>query len=257
MTSQYRHPEENDVLRNLGRVFTGLGDKLEKDVREHLKNVYSTLTLCLVTAVVGVITNHLLPSPQRDGREIHRPACSLHLLFSLGMIGLTFALISTPHGRDTEKKRLSYLFALSFITGITTGPLVSYVGASDPSIVFNAYLITMIVFGSFSLSALYADSTKFLHLGGILSSALLALFITSFFSRYAFVHSIILWGGLLINAAFVLYDTQLIVEKRRRGNTDYVLHTMELFIDFVNIFRYVLILLKERSDNENRRRRRD
>ena len=30
---------------------------------------------------------------------------------------------------------------------------------------------------------------------------------------------------------------------------------MELFIDFVQVFRYLLIILKERSDNDRRRRR--
>lgn len=38
--------------------------------------------------------------------------------------------------------------------------------------------------------------------------------------------SFILWGGLAINVAFVLYDTQLIAEKRRRGDTDYIWHTV-------------------------------
>lgn len=49
------------------------------------------------------------------------------------------------------------------------GPLISYVGGSDPSIVFNAYVITLIVFGSFTMAALHAESTKFLHLGGFFS----------------------------------------------------------------------------------------
>jgi len=100
--------------------------------------------------------------------------------------------------------------------------------ATDPSIVFNAYVITLIVFGSFTMAALHAESTKFLHLGAILSSALLCLLITSFFSRYQFVHSVILWGGLAINCGFVVYDTQLIAEKRRRGDTDYIWHTVML-----------------------------
>lgn len=249
MTSYFRQSPhsgpnaEGDILGNIGRVFTGLGEKLEKDVRDHLRNVYSTLTLALFTAVVGVVANHLLN------------LYSFHLIFSIGIFGLMFALISTPANRSTEKRRLTYLFGLAFLIGVTTGPLISYVGAQDPSIVFNAYLITLVVFGSFSLAALHAESTKFLHLGGILSSALLCLLITSLFSSYAAVHSLLIWGGLIINSLFIIYDTQLIAEKRRRGDTDYVLHTMELFIDFVNVFRYLLIILKERSDNNSRRRR--
>lgn len=86
----------------------------------------------------------------------------------------------------------------------------------------------MIVFGCFTMAALHAESTKFLHLGGrvlvvwlivvrirsstsgILSSALLCLLITSFFARFDIVYSLVLWGGLAINCGFVVYDTQLI-----------------------------------------------
>lgn len=122
------------------------------------------------------------------------------------------------------------------------------------------------------MAALYAESTKFLHLGGffllfnnsfikyfiigVLSSALLCLLITSLFARYEFVHGLILWGGLAINCGFIVYDTQLIAEKRRRGDTDYIWHSVMLFIDFVNVFRYILILLKEKNDDNNRSKNR-
>jgi FtsH-binding integral membrane protein len=234
--------DPTDILGNIGKIFTSLENKLEKDVRDHLKNVYGTLTICLMTAVVGAVTNWFL--------NLH----SFHFLFSIGIFGLTFAIVGTTPTQYNEKKRLSYLFALAFLVGCTTGPLVEYVGAQDPSIVFNAYIITMIVFGCFSLAALHAPSTKFLHLGGILSSALLCLFITALFARNAYVHSLIIWGGLAVNCGFVVYDTQLIAEKRRRGDIDYIWHTVELFIDFVNIFRYLLIILKEKNDRSNRRR---
>lgn len=87
-------------------------------------------------------------------------------LFAIAQIGLLFALMSSPATRENENKRLGYLLGFAFLVGCNTGPLVEMVGAKDPSIVINAYLITMIVFGCFSLSALYAESTKFLHLGG-------------------------------------------------------------------------------------------
>jgi hypothetical protein len=102
-----------------------------------------------------VITNHLFSFLN-----------NFHLLFTIGIFGLVFALHSTPANRNTEKKRLTYLLVLSFLMGLTTGPLVRYIALQDPSIVFNAYMITLVVFGSFSLASLYADSTKFLGLGG-------------------------------------------------------------------------------------------
>ena len=60
--------------------------------------------------------------------------------------------------------------------------------------------------------------------------------------------------------AFVLFDTQLIVEKRRSGDDDFIWyalsgtvvtcfywflyrHSVDLFIDFIDIFRRLVIIL--------------
>ncbi|EPB68394.1 hypothetical protein ANCCEY_12521 [Ancylostoma ceylanicum] len=88
------------------------------------------------------------------------------------------------------------------------GPLLERVIEIDPSCVLTALLATTTVFGCFSLVALHAPSTKYIHL-----------------------------GGLALACAFVVYDTQLIAEKSRRGDDDYIWHAVELFMDFANIFR--------------------
>lgn len=56
MTSYYRPQQDNrpdDIFSNIKNVIDGLNHNLEKDVRSHLKNVYSTLTLSLVTFIFG------------------------------------------------------------------------------------------------------------------------------------------------------------------------------------------------------------
>lgn len=45
---------------------------------------------------------------------------------------------------------------------------------------------------------------------------------------------------------FVLFDTQLIIEKRRMGSKDFVQHALELFIDFIGLFRRLLIILTQK-----------
>ncbi|KAF7635034.1 hypothetical protein Mgra_00005475 [Meloidogyne graminicola] len=179
---------------------------------------------------------------------------AMQFFFTLGIFGLMIAIVTTEANAYNENKRLAYMFGLSFLVGIQTGPLIEIVGAHDPSIVFNAYLITMIVFGCFTMMALHADSTKFLYLGGMLSSALFCLLLTTIIAPYSpYVRSAVIWAGLAINCGFVVYDTQLIAEKCRRGDKDYIWHTVMLFVDFVNIFRYVMILLKDKSDKDKRR----
>lgn len=69
-----------------------------------------------------------------------------------------------------------------------------------------------------------------------------------------------LYGGLMLMCGFVLYDTQLIVEKASRGDRDHVNHAMDLLIDFVGIFKRLLIIMlrnqqrRERDDDKRRRR---
>ena len=56
-------------------------------------------------------------------------------------------------------------------------------------------------------------------------------------------HQFELYFGLLLFCGFVLFDTQLIVEKFNLGNDDFIWHSLDLFLDFVNIFRRLLIIL--------------
>ena len=235
-TANERQPT---VLENIERAFYGLNTKLEKSVQEHLSNVYSTVGVGLGAAAVGAAV-HLFTNIFRA-----------NFLFTLISFGLMFVLMGTPDTRENRNKRFGYFIGFCALNGVGMGPLLEAVIQIDPSIVLTALLATAVVFGCFSFAALWADSTKFLHLGGTLSSAILCLLLGSFF----FSHSIILWGGLAIACLFVLYDTQMIAEKSRRGDNDYIWHAVELFIDFANIFRHLLVLLADKKADENDRRK--
>ena len=66
--------------------------------------------------------------------------------------------------------------------------------------------------------------------------------------------------GLLVACLYVVYDTQLIIERAERGDKDVPIHTMILFMDLVDIFIRVIQLLlelKKNSEEKEKRRRRD
>ena len=52
--------------------------------------------------------------------------------------------------------------------------------------------------------------------------------------------------GLAIFCGFIMFDTQVIIRKARNGDKDFIAHSLDLFIDFVQIFRKVLILLMQK-----------
>lgn len=55
--------------------------------------------------------------------------------------------------------------------------------------------------------------------------------------------------------SFVVFDTQLMVEKASLGDRDFAWHAAELFIDFVGIFvRICIILMRNREKRDSRKR---
>ncbi|VDD95252.1 unnamed protein product [Enterobius vermicularis] len=207
----------------------------EKDVRDHLKAVYGTLSVGLAAAAIGAAL-HILTDMFRSS-----------FLLSLAPIGLMIALCTTPHSAENERKRFFYFLGFTCLTGISTGPLIEQAISVEPSIIMTAFLATAVVFGCFTMAALHAPSTKYLHLEGILMSSMTLLLITVLFSRSPLVDAICLWFSFGINCALILYDTQKICEKRRHGDTDYIWHTIDLFLDFVNLFRHILTILKDKE----------
>lgn len=108
---------------------------------------------------------------------------------------------------------------------------------------------TTVVFVSFSISALLAERGRWLYLGGTLMSMLNIMILFSFanlFLRSTFIYQAHLYLGLFVICGFVIYDTQLIIEKHHMGSRDFIMHSLDLFIDFVGIFRHLLVILTQK-----------
>ncbi len=63
--------------------------------------------------------------------------------------------------------------------------------------------------------------------------------------------------GLLTACLYVIYDTQLIIERAEAGDKDVISHTMTLFIDLFELFIRILAILIEmqkKSENEDRKK---
>lgn len=227
--------------------FNTFNSRIEEPVRNHLKNVYACLTLSTLSAAAGAYV------------DIYTNFLSNNILTLLGAVGLLSALHFTKDNGKNTLMRLSFLLGFSFFTGLGIGPLVEQVILIDPSIVATALLATSLIFICFSLSALLAQRGSWLFLGGTITSLLSALFIfslASLFFRTTAFFQVSLYVGLLLMCAFVLYDTQLIMEKRRAGDKDFIAHSVDLFIDFIGIFRRILIILAQKENNKKDNKRR-
>lgn len=170
---------------------------------------------------------------------------------------MLLVLYATPDNGKNEGLRFGYLMSFAFLSGLGTGPILDYAMFIKPGTIVSAFLGTCVIFGCFTAAALYAPNRKFLYLGGVLMSLVSTMFWMGLLNLFIGSHLLFelnLYAGLAVMCAFVLYDTQLIIEKRRRGDCDYIRHTVDLFIDFIGIFRRLLIILASKEDRNRKRK---
>lgn len=230
---------------NLNSFWNSFSNRLEKPVREHLQNVYSCLAISTLAAAAGGYVHLFTDFLQGN------------FLTTLLSLGLLVALFTVQDNGKNQHVRLSILVGFAFTTGLGLGPLLDVVVSVDPSIVATAFVATCAVFACFSLSALYSDHCRWIYIGGTLMSILSMMFVLSlanlFFGSYL-LFQMHLYLGLILFCFFVLYDTQLIIEKRKRGERDYIRHSVDLFIDFVSIFRHLLVILTQKESSRREKR---
>lgn len=219
--------------------------KLDTQAKKHLKNVYAALAVSTLTAAVGAgihVFTHILQGG---------------FLAAIGSIGFMLALGLTANEPKNQTKRLAYLVGMAFCTGLSLGPLIDHVVSIDPSIVSTAFFASCLIFVCFSLCALWAEDRSYLYMGGTLMSAmsLLAVFgLMNIFFQSQLIYQIHLYGGLVLFCAFILYDTQLIIEKQRNGDNDFIWHSVDLFLDFINIFRRLMVILSNKESSKKKRK---
>ena len=94
-----------------------------------------------------------------------------------------------------------------------------------------------------------------LFLGGVIACLMQGMFLYSIFGwllGYQFYSMTYLLCGLLSACLFVIYDTQLIIERAERGDKDTITHALILFIDLFDLFIKILRILIEQKESEKR-----
>jgi len=236
------------MAATIDNFLTSFTTKFEAPVRSHLKNVYATLTMAVMAAAAGAYVHMFTDLLQGGG-----------ILLSLVGLGLALGLYSTPDTGKNRASRLGMLMGFAFLTGLGLGPLLDMAVRINPTIVPSALLLTTAVFASFTGASLMAPDGKYLYLGGSLLSGLSTLVFLGFlniFFRSQLLFQVHVYLGLAIFCGFVMFDTQVIILKARRGDKDFIAHSLDLFIDFVQIFRKVLILLMQKEQSKDQKKRR-
>nr|ADD24411.1 Bax inhibitor 1 [Lepeophtheirus salmonis] len=224
---------------SISGMFQNYHLRLDAPVKKHLKNVYACLGLSVTSFAVG-------------GYVQMYSSFFQHIGFLPNLIS-TFPALALFFSSDNGKnrlQRLSMLLGFAFLNGVGFGPLMSMAMMKNPAIIPSSFLMAISIFAAFSGMALYAPSRQYLYLGGVLLSALSSLFwlsLISYFAHSYLIFKIQLWAGLAVFCGFVVFDTQNIIQKCEAGDKDFIRHSVDLFIDFVNILKDIMIILMDKE----------
>lgn len=143
----------------------------------------------------------------------------------------------------SRKVPVNYILLALFT--LTEGYLVSCVTAAyEPTTVFIAALLTASIVVALTIYA-FTTKTDFTICGGLLFTALMALFVASIlaiiFQSYI-LEIIISAFSVVLFSIYLIFDTQLILGKGELKLTidDYIFAAMSLYIDIVRIFLEIL-----------------
>ena len=203
----------------------------EAQIVSFVKNTYKLFAASLLAGAVGAYVGVPL-------------AASISQYF-IPLVILEFALLFGLHfAKNKPGINMVVLFAFTFVTGITTAPLLAYTlaMANGAVIVGNAFLMTSAVFGAMSFFAI--KTTK--DFTSYTKPLMIAVFVIVGFSLVnLFIGSPIIAIGIsavavVLFSIMVIYDTQNIINGNYATPID---GAIALYLDFLNIFVSLLHLL--------------
>ena len=202
------------------------------EVSNLIKNTYALLSASLLfTAAVSWVA-----------MDLHLP-----LWASLACVIASFALIFGIYKVRNSGLGVLGVFIFAGLQGVGLGPVISNVLKTPhgSEAVAMASFLTASVFVGLS-AYVHVSKKDFSAWGGMLFAGLLVVVVASliglFISSSAY-HLTISAVSALVFCGYILYDTSRIVTG---GETNYVIATLRLYLDVLNLFLNLLNLLSER-----------
>lgn len=225
-----------------------IGDEPPEIRSGFIQKVYSILTVqLLVTALVAspFVTNEACKNFVRHhGFPLVIAVTILNIIFLCMMI--------CPCGCQNNMRTFPTNYMLLAGFTITEGLLVGIVCSFyTMASILMAVVATGILVGGLTIYAMVTE-TDFTDMGGYLFCGLMVLMIFGIFVMFfpfPFMHKVYCCFGILLFSFYLIYDTQQITGQGeiQLGVDEYVFGALQLYIDIIQLFLYILQLLGDRS----------
>ena len=200
-----------------------------------VRRTYGLVFISVIVTALGVAFGFTQPALMQ--------AVARHPIIT--MIAMFAPLFMAMQARRSFPKNIILTLLFTFIEGIWIAPFLFMAERNNPGIVGQAGLLTLSTFGVLSLYAV-VSKRDFSAWGSFFIVGLWVLIATSLINM--FVGSAV--GSLWIAAATVLvfsgllvFDTWRIVRSGQYGPDDYVIAAVQIYLDLLNMFLFILSLL--------------
>lgn len=212
-------------------------------------NVY--VRLGFLRKVYGILSIQLLATTVIAAFGMFTPAVKLYISQNHWMVGGAFfmsmaLLLALMVKRRETPTNYFLLMGFTLVQAFTVAVVVSFY---DQMAVLQAFLLTLGVTGGLTL---YTFQSKrdfstwgaglYAFLMVLLMGSLLQFFLTS--SHLEFVLSL---GGAVLFSFFIIFDTHMLMH--RVSPEEYILATIELYLDIINLFLHILRIIGETRRN--------
>ncbi len=224
---------------------------MDVGLRQYMLRVYNYMAsgLFLSGFVALLVANTSLQSVFFRMSETGRPTYTgLGLIAVLAPIGLILAMSFGANRMKTSTLQACYW---AFVTLMGVGlsvVLMLYTGTS----VARTFFITAASFGGLSLYG-YTTKRDLSGFGTFFMMGLIGLMIASIvqiFVQSTMMHFVISVVGVLLFAGLTAYDTQSIKSRylmdRSAGESSAIMGAVSLYLDFVNLFQFLMQFLGQR-----------
>lgn len=207
-----------------------------------MRNTYWMLSATLIPTIAGAMVGHMT--------GVLQLLQASQLIFFIGALILAIGLIFVINMTRNSGWGIFWLLLFTGLMGFLLSPIISVtLGRSD-----GVALISIAAGGTASIFAVMAFLStvikrdisswgKFLFIGVL---GLIVAMVANMFLQLSALALTISTLAVVIFSAFLLYDLKQIVDG---GETNYISATLAVYLDLINIFQHLLILLGMSSDD--------
>ncbi len=228
---------------------------LESGHNDHKMDYEASMRLGFIRKVYGILSMQLILTTFMCAVSITSKSFAhfqqTHPAFIwvslIGSIIVLLAICCIPGMSRTVPANYLLLFAFTFFESYMVSAVCS---TTNPRIVLMAAAMTCAITIALTVYA-WTTKTDFTVCGSMLFIASCCLLIMGIFAMFfKFLHVVVATLGIFIYAIYIIYDTQLLIGNKENALDieDYIFGALMLYLDVINMFLYILQLLKYFDD---------